>query len=224
MPAVDRTVPRPTARRVNVGAPARCGRPSPAATPRAAGRAGPRCRSRRGWRRPTPSTTCAATDRAKSPSSTATVIPGPAPLALAQAEQQQREEEVELLLDRQRPEVQERADLDLRGREVVVALGQELPVRDVQQRPLGVAHQRARPDRRQQHDRDGAGGQHHQDARPAAAGGPAGRRSARGPAARCPPAPDRMFETRKPESTKNRSTPMKPPPTDASPLWKSTTR
>ncbi len=89
--------------------------------------------------------------------------PRAAPLALGEADQQQREEEVELLLDRQRPEVQERADPDLRGREVVVALEQEPPVRDVQQGRLGVPHQRGPPDGREHHHGDGAGGQHHEE-------------------------------------------------------------
>ena len=65
------------------------------------------------------------------------------PAQAQQEQQRQRQHDVELLLDRERPEVQERAGAHRVAREVVAAVGDEVPVREVHQRGLGVAHHAA---------------------------------------------------------------------------------
>ena len=65
------------------------------------------------------------------------------PAQAQQEQQRQRQHDVELLLDRERPEVQERAGAHRVAREVVAAVGDEVPVGEVHQRGLGVAHHAA---------------------------------------------------------------------------------
>ena len=82
-----------------------------------------------------------------------------------QEQQHQRQHDVELLLDRERPEVQERAGVGRAGREVVAAVGDELPVRQVDERGLPVTHHPVALRRARHEELHGGGGDDDQDRR-----------------------------------------------------------
>ena len=139
------------------------------------------------------------------------------------ADDQRRPEQIELLLHTQRPVVLKRRRRRI-GRQVVGALDREAVVADIQRAGDAVTDHAACLQRRQQHRRCDARRDRAPSPRQAAAVVPARRRT--GPAAPCP-ALDASRHSRpvirNPETTKNTSTPMNPPPTPGRPAWNRTT-
>ena len=122
-------------------------------------------------------------------------------------QQQGRPDDVELLLDRQRPEMQDGARFDFLG-EVVDRLGGEMPVGRVEGGADDVARDFDRAHGREEQQREGADRRRGGPRSAAAAAWRGGRRSG---AARSPPvrssSPSSSRVMRKPEMTKKTSTP-----------------
>ena len=140
---------------------------------------------------------------------------------------EQRPEQVELLLDRERPGSAGTGSASTSAREVVGRLRGEAPVGDVERgrdaptsprpRLLAAARHDGAPRRIVTTSTSDGGGQ-----QPA---GPAGVERPEVDPARCARARARAGPViRKPDSTKNTSTPTKPPREPGTPAWNSTTR